>query len=346
MNQYRTLGALSAIALLALPASAGAHGSVYETKAKVGAGRTDEIRYVISNHGFTSILTEDNGLTGPKGMIGYNLIPTAWRTGKLMSDILATGGTGAQPHATCTGVPALESEATITGWQGVDPFYNYIPFQSTSAGLEDDPATWLAKLTAAGFDTTKLATPTEAAAECEKVPGAIYVRADKTASTTESLAAGPVEHAVEPLNTQIASLNAGLAAVQTQLTASTTELAAARTEIAGLMLRAKPLTLSLTGGKVKRVASAGTKASVTGPPLHAVTVTLNVSAGEASKLKLKSTVLGKQTATTSAAGTAEVTVKLSKAAAKALKSLKRSLSVTAQAVAGDRFVSTKSTLTK
>ena len=47
-------------------------------------------------------------------------------------------------------------------------------------------------------------------------------------------------------------------------------------------------------------------------------------------------MLGTQTATTAADGTANVTVKVSKAAAKALKSLKGSLSTTVDATSGDR----------
>jgi hypothetical protein len=331
----RKLGVLTTAAVLALPATAFAHGSVYQSTAKVGATRTDETRYVITNHGFTYVLTEDNGLTGVKGMVAYNLIPSAWRTGKTKTEILTAGGTGAQPHATCTGVPALESEATILSWQGADPFYNYIPFQSAAAGLEDDPATWLPKLTAAGFDTSKLGDAATAKAECEKVPGAVYVRADKTATTTASLAAGTVE----PLEEEITALKATNsttvgqnAALTIQVATLTTDLTAAKTQIAGLMLSARPMTLALSGAT----------ATVSGPPLRAVTVTLSVSAAEAKKLKLKSTVIGKQTATTSAAGTATITVK----PIKAVRSLKRSLKVTAGAVSGDRFASAKSTFKK
>ena len=42
-------------------------------------------------------------------------------------------------------VAALETEAAIRAWQGEDPFYDYVPFQTGVApGLEDDPARWIA----------------------------------------------------------------------------------------------------------------------------------------------------------------------------------------------------------
>jgi hypothetical protein len=327
------LGVATTLAVLALPASAFAHGSVYESTSKVGANLDDETRYVITNHGFTYVLTEDNGLTGTQGMIGYNLIPSAWRTGKSKAQILAAGGTGAQPHALCTGVPALEDEAAVLGWQGADPFYNYVPFQSTSAGLEDAPSAWLPTLTAAGFDVSKLGTPAGDEAECEKVPGATYVRADKTATTTASLAAG----SVEPLEEEITALKASTATLSTQITSLSAELAGAKAAIATLTFAARPMTLTVAG-KLKT----GAIATLSGPPLRAVTVTLSVSAADAKKLKLKSTVIGKQTASTAADGTAKVTVK----PVKAVRGLKRSLKVTAQAVSGDRFASAKSTITK
>ena len=58
------------------------------------------------------------------------------------------------------------------------------------------------------------------------------------------------------------------------------------------------------------------------------------------KHKLASAVIGNLTTTTDAAGNAAVTVKLSSAAAKALKSLKGSLAVTVEAKSGDRSTTT------
>ena len=57
-------------------------------------------------------------------------------------------------------------------------------------------------------------------------------------------------------------------------------------------------------------------------------------------------MLGTKTVTTDAAGNATATVKVSKAAAKALKALKRSVSVTVEATSGDRFATAKSKFTR
>src|SRR6202000_2862793 len=55
--------------------------------------------------------------------------------------------TGVQLHATCSGVAALEDPTNIwAAWSRSDndPFYNYIPWQRTSAGFGDDPSKWIA----------------------------------------------------------------------------------------------------------------------------------------------------------------------------------------------------------
>ena len=100
-----------------------------------------QTRYVVANHGFTYVLRESNGDLGG-GVFDYKAIPTALRAGKDWAWLVANGTTGAQAHAQCE-LPALETEAAIRSWQGDDPFYGYVPFQKGSAGLEDDPATWI-----------------------------------------------------------------------------------------------------------------------------------------------------------------------------------------------------------
>ena len=70
------------------PPFAFAHGSVYQSTAYTGAGLTPETRYFITNHGFSYVLKESNGITdasgadAKKGMVAYNFAPSAWRTGK------------------------------------------------------------------------------------------------------------------------------------------------------------------------------------------------------------------------------------------------------------------------
>ena len=250
---------------------------------------------------------------------------------------MAAGGTGAQPHATCVGAAALESEAAIKSWQDADAFYNYVPFQTESAGLEDTPSRWLATLTAAGVTSADLASEASRTAKCTAL-GGVYTKADTIQTTTAALAEG----LTTPLEEEIAALKTQGTTLTSQVATLTTELNAAKTQIASLMLAAKPLKLTLSSAKAKT----GAKLTVTGQPLKPVKVTLSLKESAARKHKLSSSVLGTKTVTTDAAGKAAVTVKLSKAAAKALKSLKGSLAVTAEATSGDRFTTTTGKLTR
>ena len=84
----RSLGAvaLAATTVLAVPATVFAHGSVYQSTAFTGAALTLEQRYFVTNHGFSYILKESNGITDAsgadarKGMVAYNFAPSAWRS--------------------------------------------------------------------------------------------------------------------------------------------------------------------------------------------------------------------------------------------------------------------------
>lgn len=325
----KSLGALAAAATLVVPAAAAAHPSVYESKGYTGADRKEQTRYVVSNHGFTTVLRETNGLTDARGVVGYNLIPGDWRAGKDFATIMATGGTGAQAHATCL-TPKLETEEAIRSWQEGDPFYNYVPFQATSAGLEDDPATWLPTLQANGYDITKLGR-----AECEKDAGATYVPADETQTSIASMASG----STKPLEDK-------LAAVTAENTTLAGELTTVKSQLAAAQAAATPLKVSVASAKARTVARRGAKVTVTAQPAKRVKVTVSVSEGLARTLKLRSTVLGTKTVTTAADGTATATVKLRKAAAKAVRALKKSVSVTIQATSDDRFATAKHKFTR
>lgn len=363
MKQFLGAAALAAAAGLALPAIAAAHPSVYTTTANViKAGTTDQIesqtRYVVTNHGFTAVLRETNKLNATSataaqkqaGVIGYNLIPGGWRAGKAFADVMAVGGTGVQVHATCLS-PALSTEAVIKSWQGTDAFYNYIPFQAASAGFEDDPATWLPKLTAASFDVTKLGNAASAKAECEKVAGNEYVAADTIQTTIAALAAGPVAEAVKPLNEELTTLKAANETLttevadlkktvfatnplQSQVTTLTAQLTTANTEITTLKAAATPLKLTLS-----KVATSGITAALTGAPSSKVAITVSLTAAQANKAGLKSTTVATQNVTLAANGTGTATLTLSAKTKKALKSFKGQ--VTAQAVSADRFVTAK-----
>ena len=65
MKRILGAAALAAAAALAVPAVAFAHPSVYQSTAKTGAGarRTESARYVVTNHGYSYVLKESNGLT-------------------------------------------------------------------------------------------------------------------------------------------------------------------------------------------------------------------------------------------------------------------------------------------
>src|SRR4051794_35602267 len=144
MNRTILASAL-AVSLIA-PAAASAHPGVYTVTQKVangaetftqdptGANLTNRIQYNVANDGWARSFTEDNGLTVGPGMINYKAMPSSWRT-PMSADqkrTFANAQTGLQPHATCTGI-GLEDGAVILSWQE-DPFFNYVPFQSTSAG--------------------------------------------------------------------------------------------------------------------------------------------------------------------------------------------------------------------
>lgn len=334
MNRRLAVAALASGTVLALPSAALAHPSVYESEALIGPALTPETRYVVTNHGFTVLLKETNGLASPKGVVGYNLAPSAWRTGKDFATVMTHAGTGAQAHATCVGAAALESEAAIKSWQDADAFYNYVPFQTEAAGLEDTPSRWLTTLAAAGVTTADLATVETRTAKCLAL-GGTYTPADATQSSVAALAEGVTKPLQEKVNTTTAAN-----------TTLTNDLNAAKTQIASLTLAATPIKLTLASAKAKTVASKGAQVTIAAQPLKPVAVAVTISDAQARKLKLKSTVLGTKTATTAADGTAAVTVKLSKAAAKAVKALKKSISVEVTVTSGDRFASAKSKFTR
>lgn len=364
MKQFLGAAALATAAALAVPALASAHPSVYESEAKTYTGTypTGSLntitRYVVINHGFTALYTESNGRTGATGVVGFNLVPGGtYRAAKGTADILAEGATGVQAHATCIGgTSGLDGLARIAEWQGgvqpapttQQPFWNYVPFQTTSAGLDDKPDSWIPTLLAAGFTTADFASVAGAQAACAATGGTYYA-ADTVQTTPAALAEGlikPLETKVQGLEADNAALKQAVAARDTRIGALEADVSAASTRVSSLLLAATPIKLALGSTKAKTVAKSGQKVGVTATPLKAVTVTLSISERQARKLKLSSSVLGKRTVTTAADGTASVTIKVSKAAAKKLKSLKGSLATTVEATSGDRFATTTGKLTR
>ena len=190
------------------------------------------------------MLTESNGAAAPHGVVAFNNLPSGtYRDGLDTQLILANGGTGAQAHATCNGSTAqLESAAVVTAWQGglhaaptpEQPFFNYVPFQTTSAGLDDKPEAWTPALAAAGFDLAELATAAGAKAACE-AKGGVYVPADTLTTTSAALSSG----LTAPLEREVATLKATSAGQATQIAGLTSEVGALKTQVAGLLLSAR-----------------------------------------------------------------------------------------------------------
>ncbi|MBE2316510.1 hypothetical protein DVA67_011020 [Solirubrobacter sp. CPCC 204708] len=328
MKQVLGLAALTAAATLAVPAAAAAHPSVYTSDSYgIAPNTTDQLalqtRYVVTNHGYTMVLRETNDPTAAnadlqkQGVVGYNLAPGGWRSGKSFAAVMTQAATAAQAHATCL-TPALQSEQAIKAWQDADAFYNYVPFQATSAGLEDDPARWLPVLTSQNFNVANLGTPAAAEAECEKVPGATYVPADTVQTTADALASGTVALKTTPLSTEINSLKAAKAAVDAQLAAA----------LAPKPVTPRPLTLKLSAKKFQQAV-----AMVTGDPNTAVTVRALLSSADAKKLKISRTISSKK-ATIDGQGAALVDLGLTAKAAKAVDKHLPALKVTVEATAG------------
>lgn len=219
MTTRTMIGAAVAATTLALPALAGAHGSVYTDTAKVApsplpanptqADLLDQTRYVVTNHGYTYVLRETNDRPGVAGMLSFAKLPSAYRA-TFASDKarwLAEAGTGAQPHATCS-TPELDALSAVLSWQGNDPFYGYIPWQATSAGLEDDPSLWLPRISViTGRTLTPAMTVDQLKASCEGIGGTFYP-ADTVNTSTASLNSGYAGDLVAPLDSLIGQLNA------------------------------------------------------------------------------------------------------------------------------------------
>ena len=337
-----TVPALAILAALAVPAAASAHPSVYEDTANIVADEsnptelTEQTRYVVANHGFTYVLRETNGREAG-GVVDYKRIPGPYRATLTWDQLVAAGTVGAQAHATCE-VASLTSEQAIKAWQEGDPFYAYVPFQKGSAGLEDDPATWIPVVKArTGVDLAGVADPAAACADL----GGTYVPADETQSSNAQFNSGLIEHETEPLKAALADAEKAKLGLQGLLDA-------ARGEVAKLTARLTPMTVALPSAtmRAKALRKQGTTATVSGPAGAEVTVDLAVPYGTARKLKLASPRLDRETATLGADGTADVALRPGRKARKALKQAKQALALTVTARAGDRLASSGATATR
>ena len=317
----------SALAVsLALPAAASAHPGVYTVTQKVfGATNTcrmpDEsclttkTQYAVGNDGWANSFTEGNSAPAGRGLLNYKAMPGTWRgtdRAAVLSYAASHQAQGAvtdlQPHATCLNA-AWDTQPNILAWQE-DPFFNYIPWQKTSAGLGDEPSEWLPlvkQLT--GVDLNALNTPAEFQAACTTAGGQ-YFPADVAASiTTAQLAA-----ATTPLQSQITTLQTGVSSLQAQLAAATAQIPPAR-----------PLVLTLNASKFQQGA-----AMITGPANATVVVRVTLSAKDAKQYKVGRSLMSR-TVSTGAQGAALVNITPKAATA---KKLKKAVKVTVEATAG------------
>jgi hypothetical protein len=374
LRPWRANCAVAVVALLAVPAAASAHPSVYSGEAVIDLNPAQgvfepgtQVRHMVTNHGYTTVLRETNGVTvdAHKGVMSYALLPADLRATLTPTQQLATS-TGAQAHATCD-VTALNAESAVLGWQEDDPFYNYVPFQKAAAGLDDDPTHWIDDVRAlTGVDLTQVSDdPAQAAMQLETLcespapagAGGTFVRADETQNTIAALASGSVEHATEPLLAKITQLETFTGQLQEQRAAAERAAAAAQAqagqvgplqqenqalqaEVARMRLEATTLRITPIGTRsAAQLAASGMSVRVTGPAGKQVTVRLFVSAAVAKALRLKSRVLGKATATIGADASALVRIRLGGRAKAAVRSARRSLRVSLEAVSGDRSAS-------
>jgi hypothetical protein len=359
MNLSRSLrraAALSVAGAFALPALASAHPGVYEVDQMVRPDNgcvypddtclTTTTQYAVANDGWALGFTENNTLRGLQaagpittgGMINYKAMPTSWRGAMTPEQkrTLTAAQTDLQPHATCSGSTLLDTSANILAWQSADPFFNYIPWQSTSAGVGDEPSKWIPVVKAAtGVDLSTLADTAAFKTACESAPvSGFYHAADGSAAiATASIAAAtaPLQSQVTQLQTQITTLQAAKAA---------SDASAVLAEAARQALVNRPLALTLSGKKFGQAV-----AMVTGTAGTAVTVDLSLSAANAKQLKLSRKVATKKV-TLGASGAALVTLTPSAKATKAITKRNRDLKVSVAAAGGGKSQTATGTLTR
>jgi hypothetical protein len=375
MRYLRAAGVAAAVAAAALvvTAVASAHPSVYPDIPALGDANTDpdqpgvfepdpHTRHVVTNHGFTYVYRESNG-EDEFGVLTYSRLPGDYRATIPTSQILEEGDTAAQAHATCRDtnpgttqdVDALWTQDAITGWQVGDPFYRYVPFQATSAGLDDRPSSedpevsdWLDDVeTLTGLELTPA---TNLAAACSSLGGE-FVAADRIQTQAANLSSGlvdPLEAQIAGLETAVAAAEAARAAAEAARAAAQAAADAASARLAEVMPQLTPLsvTLGTSRATARRIARRGATATVTGPPLRTVTVRMQISQARAKKLGLRSRTLARKTVTTGADGKAETVLKPNRRTARRLQRLRGTLTATVGAVSGDRSASTRAVITR
>ena len=249
------VGALAGVAVAQLaPVSGGLTGGAGTATASVVAAgganvvypadpatQADQVQYVVANDGYTAGFKEDNGVTQATegGQLNYKAMATTYRAPLTSAQklVFPSAQTDLQVHATCTGVAALQNPVNIDNAEpgnGSDPYYNYIPWQSTSAGMGDSASTWIPVVKsitdglpgapAGGVDLTGMS-EAQAKTACEGL-GGVFHKAD----TKSAIATALISDAVTPLNTQITSLNGQVTTLTGQVTTLTADKAALQSD--------------------------------------------------------------------------------------------------------------------
>ncbi|MDA0178704.1 hypothetical protein OJ997_00230 [Solirubrobacter phytolaccae] len=396
MKLSRSVALAVTAGTLALPAAAAAHPGVYFIDQKVRKAGTTCVmpdmacietrrQYAVANDGYAKAWTEGNpaatapatptatnGAPAGRGLINYKELAGSWR-GTITATTppaqaaatrkswlqYAPAQTDLQAHATCMGAP-WDTEDNRLAWQN-DPFYNYIPWQKTSAGIGDEADKWIALIKdKVGVDLTTIADANLPAA-CVTAGGTYYVADTPSAITNEQIAEA-VEHATAPLNTQISTLQSQVdqltnqvgvleaaAATQTNATTRVPQLEQALTavgaqlkdsETARAVLLDRPLLASLSAKKFDQGV-----AMITGKANTTAKVTMTISSNDAKKLKINRTLATKN-AGLGAQGAALVDLALVSKAAKAVDKAKGSLKVTITATSGNETSDVTGTLTR
>lgn len=302
-----------------------------------GATLPTQQYYVIAEHGYSPLLKETNG-SDEGGMLNLKRLPGTYRAAATGAQWLsfAIAQTDVQAHPVCEGVAELQDPANIllANENPAEPFWNYVPFTKTSAGIADTPDQWADVLTtvfnAHALNLGATTTAAEFKTACETGLGGIYREADAagaasviySAALTDAITAAvaPKDLEIAAKTTELTTKNARIteleglnATLTTAKTAAEKALADAQTALAAE--RNRPITLTLSA---RRFDHDHAIALVTGSNGVAVTVRLQVTKAVAKALGVKSTILGSAKATFDQAGARLVWVKPGKAALEAL----------------------------
>jgi len=311
------------------------------------AAMSDQPHAVVVSDGYAVGYRETNGV-GPAprngtvvggGLLNLSkVLPGAYRGNMSALQKLAylPAQTGIQLHATCSGVPALEEPDNVwQAWQRSDndPFYNYIPWQATKAGLGDDPAKWIAVVkSVTGVD---LSAVTNFASACQGLGGTYH-----PADTASNVTSAAVADATTPLNTQIGALTAQVGSLVPQLATLKTENTALKA--AAQAVPARKLALTLASSKL---APSAITTMVTGTAGAPVSVRVQVSQAVAKALRLKSATLASKAARLNAQGAALISLRVSERTVKTLKKTKGTGAVTVAVASGSETSSSPARLT-